>query len=231
MAVTRFKSGVSPVPRQPPHSKTLARYPPAAENAQSLLNVNYLSLFDKKKLTNEIALVILRAMNANKNSSKANARLKRIKYMSRFLKGLILACFVSTGLLVAYGRMMSLYGMSVLPPLVKTIGENVYQILYYALSLFAAITLYRLLNFYEKGMIFSAANASQIRRLGFLAIAYALLKACNSLFLPNEGIFMVPTTLINFLMSPWFFAGCFIIIITWIMDEGRKIQEEQALTV
>jgi Protein of unknown function (DUF2975) len=170
-------------------------------------------------------------MNATEISPKVNVRLKRIKYMSRFLKGLILAYFVMIGLLVAYGRMMNRFGGSVLPPLSDTMGEAVYQTLHDALNLLAVIPLYRLLDFYEQGMIFSAANTSQIRRLGFLAIAYALLKACNSLFLPNEGIFTMPTALINFSMSPWFFAGCFSIIITWIMDEGRKIQEEQELTV
>ena len=191
----------------------------------------YLLFFDKKDLTNGIDWFIPNVMNANEISPIANPRLKRIKYMSRFLKGLILAYFVVICLLVAYGRIMSGRGEDVLPPRPDTIGESVYQILYYALSLLAVFTLYRLLNFYEKGMIFSAVNTSQIRRLGFLAMVYALLKACNSLFLPNEGVFTLPTTLINFLMSPWFFAGCFIIIITWIMDEGRKIQEEQELTV
>ena len=170
-------------------------------------------------------------MNANEIPSKAHVRLKRIKSMSRFLKGIILAYFIVIGLLLAYGRIMFSLGETVLPPPSETMGESVYQTLYYALCLLAVITLYRLLNLYERCMIFSAANTSQIRRLGFLAMAYAFLKACNSLFLSNEGIFTVPTTLINFLMSPWFFAGCFIIIITWIMDEGRKIQEEQELTV
>ena len=170
-------------------------------------------------------------MNADQIPPKATARFYRIKYMSRFLKGLIFAYFGVISLLVIYGRIMSSLGVDVLPPSSETLGESVYQTIYYALSLLAVITLYRLLNFYERGMIFSGANTTQIRHLGILAMAYGLLKACNSLFLPNEGIFMVLTALINFLMSPWFFAGCFIIIITWIMDEGRKIQEEQELTV
>jgi hypothetical protein len=170
-------------------------------------------------------------MNATETTSNSSLRLKRIKTMSRFLKGLILAYFIVIGLLIAYGIIMSSRGESVLPPLPATMGECVYQIIYYGLSLLAVITLYRLLNLYERGIIFSAANTSKVRHVGFFSMAYALLKACDSLFLPNEGFFNVLTTLINFLMSPWFFVGCFIIVITWIMDEGRKIQEEQELTV
>ncbi|MGD0743811.1 MAG: DUF2975 domain-containing protein [Verrucomicrobiota bacterium] len=152
--------------------------------------------------------------------------------MSRFLKILILSYFVVMGLLVAYGKMMSRWGVDVLPPSVGlSPREYFYQALFYSLNLLAVIAVYRLLGFFEKGVIFSAANTSQIRRLGWLAIAYALLKACAPIFCSNHGLISVPAMLINFLFSPWFFAGCFIIIITWIMDEGRKIQEEQELTV
>jgi hypothetical protein len=32
-------------------------------------------------------------------------------------------------------------------------------------------------------------------------------------------------------VSPWIVVGGAIYIVAWIMDEGRKIQEEQELTV
>jgi hypothetical protein len=34
-----------------------------------------------------------------------------------------------------------------------------------------------------------------------------------------------------FLSSPWIIGGLFVVVISRIMDEGRKIQEEQELTV
>jgi hypothetical protein len=75
------------------------------------------------------------------------------------------------------------------------------------------------------------ASKSGLRHLGYLAVACALLKACASAFLPNEGILFVPAMLFNVVFSPWFFAGLFAIVVTWIMDEGRRIEEEQRLTV
>jgi hypothetical protein len=166
-------------------------------------------------------------MNANEIAPKTNPRLKRIKYMSRFLKILLLLYFVLIGLLFILAKK----NMVVPPPSEQSEKAKVYQALFYSLNLLGVISFYRLLNLYEKGVIFSAENASQIRRLGYLVMAYGLLKSCSPIFLLNEGIFTIPTTLINFLFSPWLFTGCFIIIITWIMDEGRKIQEEQELTV
>jgi hypothetical protein len=168
-------------------------------------------------------------MNANENSSKSDSRMKRIKYMSRFLKILLLSYIVVLGLIAILVKKHIIGG----PDLLSGQSEKakIYEAIFSLLSLLSVIAFYRLLNLYEKGVIFSAENASQIRRLGYLAMAYALLKACNPIFLPNEGVFTIPTALINFLFSPWFFTGCFIIIITWIMDEGRKIQEEQELTV
>jgi hypothetical protein len=159
-------------------------------------------------------------------------RLKRIKYMSRFMKGLILAYFIAIPLLIAYGRTMSGLGQPAAPPVFgMTAKERLYQGIFYSLNILAVVALYRLLSIYEKGVIFSPAISFQIRRLGNLAMAYALLKACGPILLPHEGLVFVPTMLLNFLLSPWLFAGCLIITITWIMDEARKIQEEQEMTV
>jgi hypothetical protein len=171
-------------------------------------------------------------MNAKGIAPKAKSRLNRIKYVSRFLKCLIISYFVGTGIAVAYGIRMNGLGQTVAPPVLgMSTKENLYNALFSALNLLAVIALYRLLSFYEQGVMFSAANTSQIRRLGYLAMAYSLLKACGPLLLPMHGVFSVLAASINFLLSPWFFAGCLVIIVTWIMDEGRKMQEEQQLTI
>jgi hypothetical protein len=174
-------------------------------------------------------------MSANKMSPKATSRMNRIKYLSHFLKAVLLSYFVVIGLLFAYARgVQSMSGLSADPFnsfLDAPAKSKIFTALGSALFLLAVMASYRLLDLYEKGIIFSKGNASQIRRLGCLAIAYGLLNACSPVFQPNHGVFAVVATLMNFLLSPWFFGGCFTIIITWIMDEGRKIQEEQELTV
>jgi hypothetical protein len=162
-------------------------------------------------------------MNSNEITPKISPRLKRIRYMSQLLKGLIIFYLVMPGLFYTLG----------IPHLTLTSQgkERLYQALTISLALLAAIAVYRLLSLYEKGVIFAEANTLGIRQLGYLAVACALLKACAPAFLPNEGIFYVPTVLLNVLLSPWFFAGLFAVVITWIMDEGRRIEEEQRLTV
>ena len=177
-------------------------------------------------------------MNANEIFPKAihpgvtTPRLARIKRLSRFLKVVFLIYFVVFGLLLVAGNIkkpirlgdQAFMSLSVIPAELK-----VYESLRCALFLLAAVALYRLLDLYEKGVIFSAENVSQIRRLGILAMGYALLKACLPIF-EEHGI-TFPSFPINFLFSPWFIVGCLAIIIAWVMDEGRKNQEEQELTV
>ena len=190
-------------------------------------------------MTNGIEGFILCTMNANKNAPKANTRLRRIKNLSRLLKGLFFAYFVAVGLFFTYARIAPMLGG---PPNSDTFykwvnesaGSKLYDALGTSILLLAFIAFYRLLNLFEKAVIFSAENTSQIRRLGLLAIAYALLHACSPMFTPNEHTFSVASTLcyfLNFSLSPFLLAGGFIVIIAWIMDEGRKIQEEQELTV
>ncbi|HZM06618.1 MAG TPA: DUF2975 domain-containing protein [Candidatus Saccharimonadales bacterium] len=112
-----------------------------------------------------------------------------------------------------------------IPAILKT-----YEGICCSLLLLAVIAFYRLLNLYEKGIIFSAENVTQIRRLGQLAVFYGVLSACLPVF--ESPYIQLPLTLpLNILCSPGFMVGCLTIIIAWVMDEGRKIQQEQELTV
>jgi hypothetical protein len=45
------------------------------------------------------------------------------------------------------------------------------------------------------------------------------------------GGFVLPWMLLDAVTSPWIVVGYAIYLVAWIMDEGRKIQEEQELTV
>ena len=109
----------------------------------------------------------------------------------------------------------------------------------------------KLFRFYERGLIFSAETIHCIKTLGLLcALNWLLLLVLNIVNrwfpvpppppLPPDvkvtvvksgfsmGFFSFSIGGINF---GFLLAGIVIILIAWIMDEGRKVQEEQELTV
>jgi hypothetical protein len=88
------------------------------------------------------------------------------------------------------------------------------------LAFWAGFMLLRLFWLYGKGVIFSAKNVTCIRFLGYYLII--------DWFINYEMQGLLHDTVLS--MSPIFY-GLFIIFFAWIMDEGRKIQEEQELTV
>jgi hypothetical protein len=93
------------------------------------------------------------------------------------------------------------------------------------LTVFGLIAFYRLLSLYEKGVIFSPANAAQFHYLGLVAIGSGVVQIClNILTIGGLNLFELIT-------SPWIYGGLFLLIVGWIMEEGSKIQEEQDLTV
>jgi hypothetical protein len=178
-------------------------------------------------------------MNTPEIPANVNPRLSRIKKLSRILKLVFLLYFVVIGLLmVLLGGLGQIHFNSSIridnqpfnswrdvPAVVKT-----YTGICCALYLLGLMAFYRLLNLYEKGIIFSAENVSQIRRMGQLAVFYGVLNA----FLPvyaARALALSPTIPLDIISSPSFLAGCLTIIVAWVMDEGRKIQEEQDLTI
>jgi hypothetical protein len=78
----------------------------------------------------------------------------------------------------------------------------------------------RLFRLYGKGILFSARNINYIRFQGYYLILdwvvdYQMQGALHDMALSTTQLYI----------------GFLIIFIAWIMDEGRKIQEEQELTV
>ncbi|HAO79975.1 MAG TPA: hypothetical protein DCQ92_13595 [Verrucomicrobia subdivision 3 bacterium] len=197
----------------------------------------YLSFSDKKDLTNGIDWFILCAMNANEISTKASPRLNRIQKISRILKVCVLFYFVVPLCVVAFNLkslhlatgMVSIFNhpyasaadIPKLMYLFGAIGTCVY--------LLGVISFYRLLCLYEKGVIFSEANVSEMKKLGSYLAGYGILAvAANVVYM---GGIVFPWVLLEGVASPWIVVGGAIYIVAWIMDEGRKIQEEQELTV
>jgi hypothetical protein len=208
----------------------------SARRIKQLKNENKLSLYNKNDLTNGIYGFILCAMNANGISSKASPHLNRIQNISRTLKICVLAYFVAPlgfmalsfkSLHVATG-MVSIFNQ----PYASVSDIPVPMYVLYAIGmgiyLLGAISFYRLLNLYEKAVIFSEANVREIKRLGTYLACYGILAVTASAFYIG-GI--TPFTLLDFACSPWIVGGGAINLVAGIMDEGRKIQEEQELTV
>jgi hypothetical protein len=119
----------------------------------------------------------------------------------------------------------------------------------------------RLFHFYERGLIFAADSIRCIKTLGLLwVIGWMLLGPLNSFLRPAPTTQTQPAvssgnasngnspriiSVRSFKVRMGFFsfnfgtnfdfggllAGATIILIAWIMDEGRKIQEEHELTI
>ncbi len=117
----------------------------------------------------------------------------------------------------------------------------------------------QLFGFYERGLIFGGKTIRCIKMLGLVIAAGWLMETASQLswlmetashLLPHDQLLPgtplpagVSAVTHTFRMSFFSFdlgagidfgpplAGLVIIVIAWIMDEGRKIQEEQELTV
>ena len=97
--------------------------------------------------------------------------------------------------------------------------------------------LIRLFMLYEKEQIFTAENVGCLRVLGRLLIVLffadivesSLLSVALTLHNP-PGQRMITFGLSSDEMTTLLF-GIVVVLIAWVMDEGRKLQEEQQLTV
>jgi hypothetical protein len=88
------------------------------------------------------------------------------------------------------------------------------------LGIFAAVTLSCLFQLYEKGTLFSARNVLYLRFLAYSVLTSWAVDYQIQSQLRDMDLSMTPV-LVSFL----------IIFMAWIMDEGRKIREEQELTI
>jgi len=89
-----------------------------------------------------------------------------------------------------------------------------------ALAFFASCVMLRLFWLCGKGVLFTAKNVNCLRLLGYYFIIDWFVNYQMQSFLRDMDLSTTPI-----------FVGFFIIFFAWIMDEGRKIQEEQELTV
>jgi hypothetical protein len=173
-------------------------------------------------------------MNANKISPKANARMSRIKKIIRVIRFLISATIIFA---IVFGSVFlaDLAGVHIIPSGVKIsfsplltysspfkIPVVVLVLAFLRAGLFfvGALVLFWLLDLFEAGKFFTGQNVHYIKLLGWFVLSdWVVLRLLDVL---AHGLSPDPVELA---------VGLLIVLIAWIMDEGRKIQEEQELTV
>jgi hypothetical protein len=183
-------------------------------------------------------------MNATGALPKASSRLNRIRIISRTLKVLLVLYLLGAAWFdlpwEAFLRWLphgTFASFSDSPWL--AIAEFALMI---GLVLALAITCWQLLGLYQTGILFGDRNVQLLGRIGCLALAFGLVMALvpainlewrewweTCTYAVFWKFFLV--VLLGLIKSPWIIGGVMVIMITRIMDEGRKIQEEQELTV
>jgi hypothetical protein len=102
------------------------------------------------------------------------------------------------------------------------------------LVLTALHRLARLFQNYSRGEIFTRSSVREIRLLGYVAVAYAVFQVLlfvGTLALSARGMLDWPTDLrVDFPIAP-FVVASFILLLSWVMDVGAELREENELTV
>jgi hypothetical protein len=196
-------------------------------------------------LTNGIDGIIYPAMNTSEQPRPDNPRLKRIQKVGGIAKWMVYVFLLYETILFLLftGRSPADHVFSLRGVLMVSYLIIVY-VWYWNLA--------RLFKLYERGKIFAAQTIRCIKTLGILwAAGWLLLTAVHLLPKPVAltpaiaAYGVTPVSVVKHTYRFGFFTCDFgtgidfgglltasvIVLIAWIMDEGRKIQEEQDLTV
>ncbi len=200
-------------------------------------------------------------MNPTTATIPDNFRMKRIKIVSRISRIVILAFLLFDilfffGAAASYfpgqfaQRTSSSWNLFI-------VALGIVTILYHLVLCVWYWNLARLFRFYERGFIFCAETIRCIKTLGALCVLGGLLfsgitmlarsaagNTAQEFFVPKFDHANVMVSKITVFKIGFFsfdfgtgfdfglvLTGLVIVLIAWIMDEGRKIQEEQELTV
>ena len=123
-----------------------------------------------------------------------------------------------------------------LPGLIR-LGAFVTNVIPLAAMIYGLLKLRELFRLYELGMIFTEKNVACFRSLGRVLVVWVLCDVVkNSLLsvvltLPNPPGHRIITLGLYSADFAAIFVGIVILIIAWVMDEARKIQEDQALII
>lgn len=133
-------------------------------------------------------------------------------------------------------RPLQPYTMGELSPLTAALAFLA-SLLPASVAVFGLLTLTRLFKLYENATYFSVENVKLFRRLGITLMLWVGANLlCTSLLSvittfnnpPGERMLMATFGFSDLAML---LIGGIVILISWIMDEGRKLEEEQAHTI
>lgn len=174
------------------------------------------------------------------------ARLERIRLVARLFKWVALLAFafmvcvtltamINPGITTHHSD--SIHHISISGPVVwEDFRPEVSGLYYLFWILFCAFFLrgigffYRLFSNLERGILFGPDNVQCVRLIGWWLVAAPILglgyQVSKLIWAVSEPLRIDVSSVPNELLK-----GFFVIFVAWIMDEGRKIQEEQELTV
>ena len=173
-------------------------------------------------------------MNANEISPKTSARLNRVKIVSVILQAFLGLYVAALGLLTAScihsGMPKNPEGIApsslayflhhlFIKPSPMPASTILIEIVRLGLFMCGVIFLSRLFFFFGCGKIFAIENVRCVRWIGLTIVLDAFAVFLEALM--NRNVFLGLQWLV----------GLFVVLLSWIADEGRKIQEEQELTV
>lgn len=129
------------------------------------------------------------------------------------------------------------FDVSMPMPMISLVLGFLVTMLPTGLTMVGAYYLQRLFHLYEQGQIFLLANVHCFKKLSRVLIwSFAVDIVSRSLLsvvlsLPNPKGQRIVTVDLSSSDLTILLLGCIIAVISWVMEEGRKLQEEQDLTV
>lgn len=167
-------------------------------------------------------------INQNDQARSANPRLRQIQGIAHilsmcFLTATVLGYLGVLFLLVFLVRNGTIYGL-----LQYGLLGDLGVIVWVLTCTGGAWCCHRLSKEYSRGNLFTPEAVYHLRNIGYLCALAGLERSGLDQLWEAQHLQLQFLTIDSVL--PWC-SGVLIIFIAWIMDEGRKIQEEQALTV
>ena len=159
-------------------------------------------------------------MNANEIIPKNSARLQRIQKIRACLRTIFFACAVWFGIL-------------------GILGMYYFLCVGYAVEFWFA---YKLFSLYARGDLFTPKVVCYMQWIGITSVLVGIWSVYHEVTMNVNAGYLKPVPssgpeIISLLQHVFYLLafnlllGFVIIFVAWIMDEGRKIQEEQELTV
>jgi len=106
-----------------------------------------------------------------------------------------------------------------------------------SVAVYGLFTLRSLFRLYENAIIFSVDNVRCFRRLGYTLIAWVIASAVFTPLIsiamtftnpPGERVLVAKFGVLDF---STLIIGGIVLLVSWVMNEGRKLEDEQAHTI